>query len=369
MNVPFVDLRSQYQLIKDEILPAVESVMQRSAFILGEEVGRFEKAFADFCGRKHCVGVATGCDALLWALKACGIGPGDEVITVANTYIATVLAITASGARPVLVDCLEDSYEIDPEAARRAVTSKTKAIIPVHLYGQAADMDPILEVARKRNLLVIEDAAQAHGALYKGKPCGSFGVAGCFSFYPGKNLGAYGDGGAVVTNDPGIAEKIRMFRNYGQSEKYHHDDFGWNSRLDTMQAAVLSVKLPHLNEWNEARRKNAALYRELLRDVPVRLPVEVAGNKHIYHVFIIRVNRRDELLAFLGARQISCGIHYPIPNHLQKAYADLGYKAGAFPISERIAGEILSLPMYPELSTEQVRYVCDSIRDFMASRT
>ena len=367
MKVPFVDLQIQYESLRAEIAPALESVMKRGAFILGDEVASFEKAFAEFCGMKECVGVATGCDALLWALKACGIGPGDEVITVANTYIATVLAITASGARPVLVDCLEDSYEIDPEAARRAVTSKTKAIIPVHLYGQAADMDPILEVARKHNLLVIEDAAQAHGALYKGNPCGSFGVVGCFSFYPGKNLGAYGDGGAVVTNDPGIAERIRMFRNYGQSKKYHHDAFGWNSRLDTMQAAILSIKLPRLNGWNDARRKSAALYRDLLRDVPVRLPAESADNKHIYHLFVIRVSRRDELLAFLGARQISCGIHYPIPNHLQKAYAGLGYKAGAFPVSERVAGEILSLPMYPELSTDQVRYVCDSIREFMAA--
>lgn len=368
MRIPFVDLQVQYEGLCAEMALALEGVMKRGVFILGDEVAAFEKAFAHFCGARECIGVASGCDALLWALKACGVGPGDEVITVANTYIATVLAITAAGARPVLVDCLEDSYEIDPEAARKAITPKTRAIIPVHLYGQAADLDPLMALAREHNLLIIEDAAQAHGALYKGRPCGSFGVAGCFSFYPGKNLGAYGDGGAVVSNDSSVADRIRMFRNYGQSRKYHHDTFGWNSRLDTMQAAVLSVKLPHLNKWNEARRRNAALYKGLLRDLPVRLPIEVPGNRHIYHLFVVRVARRDELLAFLAERQIACGVHYPIPNHLQEAYSHLGYKTGAFPISEKVAGELLSLPMYPELSLDQIQYVCDSIREFMTAR-
>lgn len=369
MKVPFVDLQTQFLALREEIMAAVESVMKRSAFILGSEVEEFERNFAAYCGAKYAVGVASGCDALLWALKACGIGPGNEVITVANTFIATVLAISMAGAKPVLVDCLEDTYEIDPSAVERAITPRTKAILPVHLYGQSADMDAIMAIAQRHGLVVIEDAAQAHGAMYKGKMCGTFGKVGCFSFYPGKNLGAYGDGGAIVTNDEQIADRVRMLRNYGQPRKYDHDIIGWNSRLDTIQAAVLNVKLKRLTSWNEARRQHAALYRELLADLPVQLPVEAPNVLHVYHLFVVRVPARDNVLKDLEARGISCGIHYPVPVHLQKAYQHLGYRRGAFPVSEKVAGEILSLPMYPELTPEQIAYVCKQIRESVGIKT
>lgn len=362
MKVPFVDLQIQYQNLQNEIMPAIASVMQRGAFILGEEVSQFEQSFAEYCGAKYCVGVASGCDALLWALKACKIGPGDEVITAANTFIATVLAISFAGARPVLVDCLEDTYEMDPQAVRRAITPRTKAIMPVHLYGHPADMDAIMAIAREHGLIVIEDAAQAHGAMYKGKKCGTFGKIGCFSFYPGKNLGAYGDGGAIVTDDPEMAAQVRMLRNYGQPRKYYHEIVGWNSRLDTVQAAILNVKLRRLDEWNEARREHARRYCELLASMPVVLPQEAPHARHVYHLFVIRIARRDDVMAQLAARGISCGIHYPVPVHLQMAYSSLGYNRGSFPISERVAGEILSLPMYPELTDQQIEYVCDEIK-------
>ena len=365
MRVPFVDLQTQYRNLEAEILPRIRKVMEEGSFILGPEVREFEQRFAEFCGVKHCVGVASGCDALLLAMKACGIGPGDEVITVTNTYIATVLAITAAGAKPVLVDCLPDSYLMDHEQVSQAVTPSTRAIIPVHLYGQAADMDAILSIAAEHDLVVIEDAAQAHGATYKGRPCGSMGKVGCFSFYPGKNLGAYGDGGAVVTDDAQVADTLRMLGNYGQREKYRHEVAGWNSRLDSMQAAVLNVKLKRLTTWNDARRAHARQYRELLADTSLVLPVEVPGNRHVYHLFVIQVARRDELLAFLGERGISCGIHYPIPVHMQKAYACLGYPPGRFPRAERVAGRLLSLPMFAELTEEQVELVCRSIKEFV----
>lgn len=361
MKVPFVDLQTQFQGLRDQIIPAVESVMRRSAFILGEDVTSFETSFAAFCGARHCVGVASGCDALLWALKACDIGPGDEVITATNTYIATVLAISYAGAKPVLVDCLEDTYEIDPAAVRRAITPRTKALLPVHLYGQAADMDAIMAIARENNLLVIEDAAQAHGATYKGKPCGTFGKVGCFSFYPGKNLGAYGDGGAIVTDDPEIAERVRMLRNYGQKRKYYHDVVGWNSRLDTVQAAVLNVKLPHLAAWNDARHACAEEYARRLAGRGVGLPMEGPGNRHVYHLFVVRVPGRDRVLEELGHHGVSCGIHYPVPVHLQAAYRQLGFGPGSFPVAEKVAGEILSLPMFPELTQDQISFVCKEL--------
>ena len=365
MKVPFVDLQTQFAALRDEVMPAMEHVLSRAAFILGDEVAAFEKDFAAFTGTRECVGVATGCDALLWALKACGIGSGDEVITVANSYIATALAITASGATPVLVDCLEDSYEIDPGAVRRAITVRTKAIIPVHLYGQAADMDPILALAREHGLRVIEDAAQAHGATYKGRPCGSLGDVGCFSFYPGKNLGAYGDGGAITTNDPQVAHQVRMLRNYGQSKKYYHDVAGWNSRLDTVQAAVLQVKLKRLHGWNDARRRHADAYGKGLAGLPLVLPKEMPGNRHIYHLFVVRVKGRDALLDALAKKGVYCGIHYPVPIHLQEAYKDLRLGRGSFPVTERVATELLSLPMFPELTAEQVDYTCRCMREFL----
>lgn len=364
MKVPFVDLQLQFQNIREDVLPAVESIMERTDFILGDEVSAFEQDFAAFCGADECVGVASGCDALLWAIKACGVGPGDEVITTANTYIATTFAITMAGATPVLVDCTEEAYLMNPTALEGAITPRTKAVIPVHLYGQAANMDVIQEITDRHGLVVIEDAAQAHGATYKGKACGSMGRVGCFSFYPGKNLGAYGDGGGIVTNDPEIAEKVRMYRNYGQSKKYHHDVPGWNSRLDTIQAAVLGAKLPHLSDWNGRRYRNADLYVEGLAGLPVQVPVELPDNVHIYHLFVIRTARRDELLEALKAAEVFCSIHYPIPIHLQKAYSDLGYAKGDFPVTERAAEEILSLPMFPELTEAQIEHVCSRVADF-----
>lgn len=364
MNVPFVDLQAQYRALKAEITPAVEAVFARAAFILGDEVGAFERDFAAYHGAAHCVGVASGCDALLCALKACGIGPGDEVVVPDNTYIASVLSISAVGATPILVDCLDDTCEIDPEAARKAITKRTKALMPVHLYGQAADMDAIMALAQAHGLKVIEDAAQAHGARYRGRLCGTIGDVGCFSFYPGKNLGAYGDGGAIVTNNGAIAEFVRRYRNYGQSKKYYHDELGWNARLDTVQAAILGVKLKYLDGWNAARRTHAEQYRAILAGLPVRLPQIAAGNVPIYHLFVVCHPRRDALLAHLQQAGVSCGIHYPVPIHLQKAYAHLNLGPGRFPVTERWAAEMVSLPMYPELTEEQVQYVGNAIRAF-----
>lgn len=364
MKVPFVDLQTQYLALRDEVLPAVDQVFTSTAFILGDDVTRFEKEFAAFCGAREAVGVATGCDALLWALKACGIGPGDEVITAGNSYIATALAITAAGARPVLVDCQPDSYTIDPDAVRAALTPRTRALIPVHLYGQAADMDPLHALAQAHGLVVIEDAAQAHGATYHGRPCGTLGRVGCFSFYPGKNLGAYGDGGAVTTDDPAVAQQVRMLRNYGQSKKYYHDVAGWNSRLDTVQAAILRIKLRHLADWNEARRRHAARYREQLAGLPLTLPGEMPGNRHVYHLFVVQVDQREAFMDYLARRDVHCGIHYPVPIHQQAAYRELGYQPGALPVTERIAPRLVSLPMYPELTGEQVDYACAQIRAF-----
>lgn len=368
MHVNFVDLAVQYASIKGEVDAAVAGVLSRGDFILGGEVSEFEKEFASFCGTTEAVGVANGCDALLLALRACDIGPGDEVITVANSFIATALAISACGAKPVFVDCLEDSMNIDPAAVKRAITSKTKCIIPVHLCGQPADMDSINAIAAEHKLVVIEDAAQAHGAMYRGRLCGSMGQIGCFSFYPGKNLGAYGDGGAITTNDPALAEKIRMLRNYGQSRKYYHEVTGWNSRLDTVQAAILRVKLKYMNKWNDARRVHADYYNRHLAGLPLQLPVELPGNHHVYHLYAIRTEKRDELMKYLSERGIASGIHYPIPIPFQNAYADLGYKKGSFPISENIAEKLVSLPMYPELTTEKQQYVCESLRDYYSRK-
>ena len=367
MNVPFVDLQGQYQLLRQEVLAAVDNVFSQSSFILGDDVAQFEKEFAAFCGARESVGVATGCDALLWALKACGIGEGDEVITAANSYIATALAITASGARPVLVDCLADSYCLDPAAVRPAITPRTKALIPVHLYGQAADMDALLSLAREFGLDVIEDAAQAHGATFRGKACGTFGRAGCFSFYPGKNLGAYGDGGAVTTDDPKIAQHLRMLRNYGQSKKYYHDITGWNSRLDTVQAAILRIKLRHLAAWNDARRRHAVAYGEQLKSTPLILPKEMPGNRHIYHLYVVHVHGRKRFMEYLSGQGIGCGIHYPVPIHLQAAYRDLGYSSGSMPITERLAPTLVSLPMFPEMTTGQLDYTCERIRAYFGN--
>jgi dTDP-4-amino-4,6-dideoxygalactose transaminase len=363
MKVPFLDLKAQYNSIKDEIAVALEGVLENTAFAGGPFVAQFEKEFAAFCGTKHAIGVGSGTDALWAALVAAGVGPGDEVITVPDTFIATAEAISFCGARPVFVDIEETTYNMDPAKVEAAITPKTKAIIPVHLFGQMADIGPIVEIARKRRLYVIEDAAQAHGAEYNGKKAGSLGDAGCFSFYPGKNLGAYGEAGAVVTNNDQLADKMRMFRDHGQPKKYYHDMVGWNARMDGFQGAVLSVKLKHIDAWNDSRRKHATLYGELIPGGNgTVLPKEAAFAKHVYHIYAIRVRNRDDLMAELGKKDIATGIHYPVSLHLTGAYSSLGYKAGDFPVAERCQNEFVSLPMYPELSSEQVKYVCEEIR-------
>jgi dTDP-4-amino-4,6-dideoxygalactose transaminase len=366
MNIPFVDLRAQYRSIQAEADAAVLGVMSRGDFVLGQAVADFEKAFAAYCEADYCVGVDSGYSALELIVRAFDIGPGDEVITAANTFIATTLAISNTGARVVLVDCDPQTYNIDPTLIEAAITPRTRAIMPVHLYGQPADMDPILEIARKHNLYVFEDAAQAHGARYKGRRIGSMGHAAGFSFYPGKNLGAYGDGGAVVTNDPAIADKIRLLRNIGQKVKYHHDVKGFNMRLDTMQAAVLGVKLPHLDSWNASRRRAAATYGRLLADLPVVTPPVAPDVEHIYHLYVIRCEGRDELQKALGEVGVASGLHYPLPIHLQPAYAELGYERGDFPVTEAYADTIVSLPMFPELTDEQIAYVVDAMTAFFA---
>lgn len=368
MEIPFVDLRAQYRQIKDEVDPAVLAVMNRGDFILGGAVAEFERAFADYCGVTYCVGVDSGYSALELIIRAYDIGPGDEVITAANTFIATTLAISNAGATPVLVDCDPVTYNIDAAKIEAAITPRTKAIMPVHLYGQTADMDTIAAIARKHGLLVFEDAAQASGARYKGRRAGSLGDAAGFSFYPGKNLGAYGDGGAVTTNDPEIAEKIRLLRNIGQKVKYYHEMKGFNNRLDTMQAAVLGVKLPHLDDWNASRRRAAATYADLLGDLPLVTPITAAYAEHIFHLYVIRVANREALMDFLKTRGIATGLHYPIPIHLQPAYAELGYKRGDFPITEAYAETIVSLPIFPELDDDKVAYVADAIHDFLSAQ-
>jgi dTDP-4-amino-4,6-dideoxygalactose transaminase len=357
VKVPFVDLQVQYRTLAGELDAAVRGVCERADFVLGEEVRQFESEFAAYVGVPHAVGVGSGLDALALALRAYGIGPGDEVITTANTFIATVLAILAVGARPVLVDVDPVTYNMSPAALLAAITSRTRAVMPVHLYGQPADMDPILAAARRHNLVVIEDAAQAHGAIYRGRPAGSFGHAAAFSFYPGKNLGAYGDGGMVVTPDPGVAEKVRYLRNYGQRVKYHHVVVGTNSRLDTVQAAILRVKLRYLDRWNAARRAHAAAYDAGLASLPVVRPRVADGVEHVFHLYVIQVDDRDRVQAALAEKGISTGIHYPIPVHLQQAVAELGYREGQFPVTEAAAKRILSLPMYPELLPDQIQHV------------
>ena len=369
MNIPFVDLQTQYQGLKPEVDAAVLAVMQRGDFVLGRAVAEFEKAFAEYCGAEYCVGVDSGYSALELIIRAYDIGPGDEVITAANTFIATTLAISNAGATPVLVDCDPETYNLDANKIEAAITSRTKAIMPVHLYGQTADMDAILAIARKHKLYVFEDAAQASGARYKGRRAGSLGHAAAFSFYPGKNLGAYGDGGAVTTNDPDVAEKIRLLRNIGQKIKYFHEIKGFNHRLDTMQAAVLGVKLPYLDGWNASRRRAAATYADLLADLPLITPTTSDDTEHIFHLYVVRVADREALMDDLKSKGIATGLHYPIPIHLQPAYAELGYKRGDFPVTEEYAELILSLPIFPELDDDKVTYVTDAIREHMAARS
>jgi dTDP-4-amino-4,6-dideoxygalactose transaminase len=362
MKIPFVDLQAQYKSIAGEVGAAIQGVLDRGDFILGEQVRLFEEEFAAYIGVKHGAGVGTGLDALEMLLRAYEIGPGDEVITAANTYIATVLAIMAVGARPVLVDMDPATYNIEAGEIEAAITPRTKAIMPVHLCGQPADMDEILAIGKKHGLKVIEDAAQAHGARYGGVRVGSLGDAAAFSFYPGKNLGAYGDGGMVVTNDSATAEKVRRLGNYGQRAKYEHTSVGTNSRLDTIQAAILRVKLRQLDAWNDARREHAAAYGKLLRGAECSVPVTAGNRTHIFHLYMVEVDDRTDVQKYLSEKGISTGIHYPIPIHMQEACAGLGYRRGAFPATERAAGRILSLPMYAELTAEQQEYVAASLK-------
>lgn len=365
MQVPFLDLKIQYKQIEHEVIPMVTEAMSNAAFIGGPQVTGLEKEFAEFCESHYCVGVNSGTDALRFALMAAGIGAGDEVITVPNTFIATTEAISQVGATPVFVDILPDTYNMDISLIEGKISSKTRAILPVHLYGQPAEMDSILEIAGKKNIIVIEDACQAHGALYKGRKAGSMGLAGCFSFYPGKNLGAYGEGGAVVTQDERIAKEISMIRDHGQEQKYYHAMEGYNGRLDAIQAGVLRIKLKKLADWNNARRKNAAYYNELLSKIDgVTTPVEADKVESVYHLYVILVDERDGLQKFLADKGVSTGLHYPVPLHLQKAYEHMGYKEGDFPVTEDVAKRLLSLPMFPELTKEQIEYVCESIKEY-----
>lgn len=363
MPVPFLDLKAQYRSIKAEVDPAMQAVVDSCAFALGPAVEAFEKDFAAYCGTKQCIAVSNGTSALELILRAYGIGSGDEVITVTNSFFASAEAISLANATPVLVDCRAEDALIDVTKIEAAITKKTKAIIPVHLYGQCADMDEVNAIAKKYNLIVIEDACQAHGSGYRGKRAGSLAHAGAFSFYPGKNLGAYGEGGAVTTDDADIARKIRMLRDHGMPEKYKHAVVGRNERMDGIQGAVLGVKLKHLEQWNEGRRKNAALYFSLLRDNPkITLFTTHDRSIHNYHLFVVRVKNRDAVQTKLKDKGIATGIHYPIPIHEQEAYKGV-WKKGSFPVAEAMAPELLSLPMFAELTETQVKEVCAALTE------
>ncbi|MBS3917354.1 MAG: DegT/DnrJ/EryC1/StrS family aminotransferase [Deltaproteobacteria bacterium] len=396
MEIPFLDLKIPHRELEEELVQVFRDGLRNASFIGGMQVESFEKEFAQFCETQHCIAVNSGTDALRFALIAAGIGPGDEVITVPNTFIATTEAISQTGATPVFVDIDERTYNIDPnkledylknrlQPPASSLQPRPRAVLPVHLYGQPADMDSIQEIADRYGLMVIEDACQAHGALYHSKKddqwkkAGSMGLASAFSFYPGKNLGACGEGGAVTTNDEGIAQKIRMLRDHGQAKKYYHEFEGYNGRLDAIQAGILRVKLRCLNEWNEKRRHNASLYTQLLlpytlhstpntRHLSLITPHEPEWAKAVYHLYIIRTKKRDELQKYLSENGIHTGLHYPVPLHLQGAYANNGFKKGDFPVTEEVSSEILSLPMFPQLTEQQIRYVADNIKQFLKLR-
>lgn len=363
--IPLVDLKTQYNNLKKDLEKAINKVLSKTEFILGEEVDLFEEEFARYCSSSNCISVASGTDALYLSLRALNIGEGDEVITVANTFVATVLAITYTQAKIVLVDINPDTYNIDVDKIQKEITPNTKAILPVHLYGRPVEMDKIISIAKKYDLYVIEDACQAHGASFKGKRVGSFGDMGCFSFYPGKNLGAYGDGGAIVTSNKNIADYLKLIRNYGSPKKYYHSIIGYNSRLDTLQAAILRVKLIHLEEWNKKRLNNAKLYNLKLKGVgDLILPNIDNDFKHVFHLYVIRTKNRGRLLEYLKNNDIYCGIHYPVPIYSLEAFRYLGYKSKDFPVTEKYSKEILSLPMYPELNEKQIDLITEKIKDF-----
>lgn len=363
LAVPFLDLREQYSVLRDEVTAAIGRVLESGHFVLGGEVERFEGEFASYCGARYGVAVNSGTSALHLSLLAAGIGPGDEVITVPMTFVATVAAVLYTGAKPVFVDVDRKTMTMDPGLVKRAITTRTKAVIPVHLHGQPANIGAISDAAREHGILVIEDAAQAHGAEYAGRRVGGLGDMGCFSFYPGKNLGAYGEGGMVLTNNAEYAAKIRMLRDWGQERKYEHVMKGYNYRMEAVQGAVLRIKLRHLDRWNEARRERAALYDELLGGSDVEIPRQVPGTRHVFHVYAIRTGDRERLRMDLELRGIQTSMHYPIPVHLQPAYRDLGYKAGDFPESEDIARKVLSLPLWPEMPREHVELVARTIKE------
>ena len=367
MRVQFVDLKTQYQGIKEDVMAEIGQALDGMQLLLGKNVQTLESEFADFCGTECAIGVGSGTDALHIALRACGIGPEDEVITVSHTFIATVEAIILAGAKPVFVDIDPETYNMDTSQIEKMVNSKTRAIIPVHIYGQPADMDPILELAKKYNLKVIEDSCQAHGAEYKGRRTGSLGDIGCFSFYFSKNLGAYGEAGIITTSDPEIAKRCRMIRDHGSSVKYHHELIGFNGRLDELQAAVLRIKLPHLDEWTDNRRQLAEAYKASLPEELI-IPQEMPWAKHVYHLYVVRTPEREQLREWLAGKDIGVGIHYPIPVHLQEAWREYGGGDYSLPVTEQITREILSLPMYPEMSMDELGYVCECVREFCESR-
>ena len=372
MIVPFLDLRSLHEPLMDEFNAAIREVIEKSSFAGGPYVEAFENEFAPYCQCQNAIGVGSGTDALWLALLALGVKPGDEVITTPNTFIATAEAITYVGATPVFVDIDESSYNLDPKLIEKAITPKTKAIIPVDLYGQMADLDPILEIAKRHGLVVIEDASQAHGAEYKGKRAGSICHAGCFSFYPGKNLGAFGEAGAVVTNDTALATKIRALRDHGQDKKYYHKYVGWNGRMDGIQGAVLSIKLRHLDKSNEQRRTHARAYSTGLKDVPgIILPAQHTDFRHVFHLFAIRIisQNRDDFLEAMKQKGICCAIHYPVPLHLQEAYQHLRLPRGSFPVAERCMEQIVSLPMFADLAEEQIDKVVHEVRNYIGNNS
>lgn len=356
--IPLVDLKSQSRSIKQDVLRRMEAVIDDARYILGQEVADFEAQFAEYCGTSHCVGMANGTEAIHMALRALGIGPGDEVITAGNSFAATAFAIAYAGAEAVFVDIDPKDFNIDASLIESAITDKTKAIIPVHLFGQPARMNEIMEIARRHDLKVIEDSAQAHGAELDGQRCGSFGDIGCFSFYPGKNLGAFGDGGAVVTNDPELAERLRLLRNYGQKQKNRHDTLGFNCRLDTLQACVLLSKMQHIEKWTEQRRQVAAWYREELKDAGLLLPQAHEDSRHVYHLFVIRTRQRERLMASLAEQNIHTGIHYPNPLSTAGSFQNAPTIPMGLPVCTEVANEIVSLPMFPEMTREQVQRVC-----------
>lgn len=366
-KIPYLDLHSQYNAMREEALASLEAVCESTRFAQGPTTAEFEKAFAAYCGVEHCVSVNSGTSALHLAMRLLNIGPGDEVITVPMTFIATTWAISYAGARPIFVDIDPERRTMDPARLKKAITPRTKAILPVHLFGQPADMEPILHIAGQHDIPVIEDAAQAHGALYKGRRVGQLGAIGCFSFYPGKNLGAYGEGGALVTNDTRFAARARALRDHGQSQRYYHDEIGYNYRMDSFQAAILNIKLGKLDEWNAARVRHARAYAELLKDAHVRAPTLFEDSTSVWHCYVIECDERDEVRSRLSDMGVETGIHYPVPVHLQRAYESLGHRLGDFPITEEFSRRCLSLPLYPELTEAQVRDVAEGLRETVSN--